>query len=254
MTTLTVLGSAGGAPTRTNPASGYLVESGSAGFWLDAGTGTFMELARHTDPGTLSGVVLSHIHVDHCTDVFGLYGYLAFGPSGIVPVPVFAPTGAADHLSAFARAGEEHVFHTVLDLVDSEPGSEVTISDVSIRFGRAVHPVPALVTRFDTPGGSLVYSGDTGPGSDLADLAVGADVLLCEATIAGERSGETYPYHLTAGEAGRIAAEADVSSLIITHLASGADADRALGDAATEFRGPINLAVPGRTFTIGGTT
>lgn len=254
MTTLTVLGSAGGTPTRTNPASGYLVESGDAGFWLDAGTGTFMELARHTDPGALSGVVLSHIHVDHCTDVFGLYGYLAFGPSGIVPVPVFAPTGAAVHLSAFARAGEEHVFHTVLDLVDVEPGFEVTIGDVSITFGRAVHPVPALVTRFDTPSGSLVYSGDTGPGSDLVELASGTDVLLCEATIAGERSTQSYPYHLTAGEAGRIAAEADVSSLIITHLASGVDADQALYEAATGFRGPINLARPGSTFTIGGTT
>jgi len=254
MTTLTVLGSAGGTPTRTNPASGYLVESSDAGLWLDAGTGTFMELARHTDPGTLSGVVLSHIHVDHCTDVFGLYGYLAYGPSGIVPVPVFAPTGAAEHLSAFARAGEEHAFHRVLDLVDVEPGFEVTIGDVSISFGRAVHPVPALVTRFDTPGGSLVYSGDTGPGSDLIELASGADVLLCEATIAGERSAHTYPYHLTAGEAGRIATEAAVSSLVITHLASGVDADRALDEAATEFRGPINLAAPGSTFTIGGAT
>mgnify|MGYP001813744369 FL=1 len=114
--------------------------------------------------------------------------------------------------------------------------------------------MPALVTRFDTPGGSLVYSGDTGPGSDLADLAEGADVLLCEATIAGERSGETYPYHLTAGEAGRIAAEADVSSLVITHLASGVDGNQALDEAATEFRGPINLAAPGSTFTIGGAT
>jgi len=254
MTTLTVLGSAGGAPTRTNPASGYLVESGGAAFWVDAGTGTFMELARHTDPGTLSGVVLSHIHVDHCTDVFGLYGYLAFGPSGIVPVPVFGPAGAAEHLSAFARAGEEHVFHTVLDLVDVEPGCEVTIGDVSIRFGRAVHPVPALVTRLDAPGGSLVYSGDTGPASDLVEFAKGADVLLCEATIAGERSAQTYPYHLTAGEAGRIAAEAGVSTLIITHLASGIDTDRALEEAAAAFRGPINLAAPGSTFTIGGTT
>ena len=105
MTTLTVLGSAGGAPTRTNPASGYLVESEGTAIWLDAGTGTFMELARHTDPGTLAAVVLSHIHVDHCSDVFGLYGYLAFGPSGLVPVPVFGPVGASEHLSAFARAG-----------------------------------------------------------------------------------------------------------------------------------------------------
>jgi ribonuclease BN (tRNA processing enzyme) len=252
MTTLTVLGSAGGAPTRTNPASGYLVESGDAAIWLDAGTGTFMELARHTDPGTLAAVVLSHIHVDHCSDVFGLYGYLAFGPSGVVPVPVFGPVGASEHLSAFARAGEEHVFHSVFDLVDVVAGSAVAIGDVSIRFGRAVHPVPALVTRFDTPGGSLVYSGDTGPGSDLVELSTGADMLLCEASITGERSAQTYPYHLTAGEAGRVAAEAGVSQLIVTHLASGVDADRALEEAAVEFRGKISLAAPGVTFTIGG--
>jgi len=252
MTTLTVLGSAGGAPTRTNPASGYLVESGDAAIWLDAGTGTFMELARHTDPGALAAVVLSHIHVDHCSDVFGLYGYLAFGPSGIVPVPVFGPIGASEHLSAFARAGEEHVFHSVLDLVDVVAGSAVAIGDVSIRFGRAVHPVPAVVTRFDTPHGSIVYSGDTGPGSDLAELAKGVDVLLCEATIAGERSAQTYPYHLTAGEAGRVAAEAGVSQLIVTHLASGVDSDRALEEASKEFHGPISLAAPGFTFTIGG--
>ena len=252
MTTLTVLGSAGGAPTRTNPASGYLAESDETAIWLDAGTGTFMELARHIDPGTLDAVVLCHIHVDHCTDVFGLYGYLAFGPSGIVPVPVFGPAGAAEHLGAFARAGEEHVFHTVLDLVDVEAGSDVRVGDVLIRFGRAVHPVPAVVTRLDTSGGSLVYSGDTGPGSDLVDLAQSADVLLCEASIAGERSAQTYPYHLTAGEAGRIAAEAGVSTLILTHLASGIDADRALEEAAAEFHGKISLAVPGSTFTIGG--
>lgn len=254
MTTLTVLGSAGGAPTRTNPASGYLLESGDTAIWIDAGTGTFMELARHIDPGTLSGVVLSHIHVDHCADVFGLYGYLAFGPSGIVPVPVFGPSGTAEHLSAFARAGEEHVFHTVLDLVDVEEGSEIAIGDVTIRFGRAVHPVPALVTRFDTPGGSLVYSGDTGPGSEVASLAGGADVLLCEASIVGVRSDQTYPYHLTAAEAGRIAAEAGMPRLIITHLASGVEPDLALEEAAVEFHGSLGLALPGTTFTIGGHT
>ena len=104
MSTLTILGSAGGSPTRTNPASGYLLESGATSIWIDAGTGAFMELARHTDPGALNAVTLSHIHVDHCSDIFGLYGYLAFGPSGVVPVPVFLPQGASEHLAAFARA------------------------------------------------------------------------------------------------------------------------------------------------------
>jgi ribonuclease BN (tRNA processing enzyme) len=254
MTSLTILGSAGGAPTRTNPASGYLVRSGSSSYWLDAGTGTFMELARHVDPGLLTAVVLSHIHVDHSSDLYGLYGYLAFGASGIVPVSVLVPTGAAAHLASFARAGDEHVFHSVLDLAEVAPGSSVSIGDATIRFGNAVHPVPAVVTRIDTPDGSIAYSGDTGPGSDLAQLAAEADLLLCEATIPGVREGQTYPYHLTAAEAGRIASEAGVSSLVITHLAYGADPDRAVSEAAAEFDGEIRLAAPGTTFTIGETT
>jgi ribonuclease BN (tRNA processing enzyme) len=219
--------------------------------WLDAGTGTFMELAGLVDPGTIDGVIISHIHVDHCTDLFGLYGYLGFGPSGTIPVPVLVPRGAAEHLAAFARAGEEHVFHTVFDLVEVDAGSTVKIDDVEIRFGDAVHPVPALVTRFNTPDGSLVYSGDTGPGSDLLELASGADVLLCEATIAGERDEGTYAYHLTAFEAGRIATDAEVRTLVITHLAAGVEPDRALHEAADGFQGDLVLALPGTTITIG---
>ena len=207
-----------------------------------------MELARYTDPGTLDAVVLSHIHVDHCSDIFGLYGYLAFGPSGIVPVPVWLPPGAADHLSAFARAGEEHVFHSVLDLTEVDGGSEMLVGDISIRFGRAVHPVPALVTRFDTPEGSIVYSGDTGPDSDLGSLATGADVVLCEATLAGERDEHTYPYHLTAGEAGEIATEAGVSTLILTHFAADANLEQLRAEAAAAT---INPAAPGFRFIIG---
>jgi len=251
MTALTVLGSSGGSPTRTNPASGYLVQTADTSIWVDAGTGTFMELARLIDPGTLDAVVLSHIHVDHCSDVFGLYGYLAYGPSGVVPVPVFVPPGAAAHLAAFARAGEEHMFHTVLDVIEVDGGSEAVVGDLSIRFGRAVHPVPALVTRFDTPQGSIVYSGDTGPGSDLADLAAGARVLLCEATIAGERDEHTYPYHLTAGEAGRIATEAGVSTLILTHFAAGVAPEQLRAEAVAAFNGAINPALPGARFIIG---
>jgi len=251
MTTLTVLGSSGGTPTRTNPASGYLLETDGMSFWVDAGTGTFMELAKHIDPGTLEGVVISHTHSDHCTDIFGLYGYLAFGPSGSVPVPVLVPPGASEHLSAFARAAEEHVFHTVLDLVEVEAGSTVKIDDgLSIRFGQAVHPVPALVTRFDTPAGSVVYSGDTGPGSDLPNLAHGADILLCEATIPGERDDQTYPYHLTAFEAGRLASEAGVGALVLTHLASGVDPERAIEEAGDGFDGELVLAMPGTKITI----
>lgn len=251
MTTLTVLGSSGGSPTRTNPASGYLVGSGDTTLWMDAGTGTFMALAAHTDPGTLSGVVLSHMHVDHCADLFGLYGYLAYGPSGVVPIPVYVPEGAAEHLAAFAGAGAEHVFRVVLDIVEVAAGDEVVVGELRLRFGDANHSVPGLVTRVESTDGVMAYSGDTGPGSDLEKIGRSADLLLCEASIAGSRNDQTYTYHLTAGEAGSIAHAAGAGRLVVTHFATGVVPETAIAEAAAEFTGRVGAAQPGDMFTIG---
>lgn len=247
---LHVLGSSGGSPTRENPASGYLVEAGATRIWLDCGTGTFMELARRTDPGKLTAVVVSHVHVDHCADLFGLYGYLAFGPSGDVPVRVFVPPGAHEHLSSFARATEEHVFNMVLDFVTVAGGDEAEIGDVRLTFADAVHPVPSIITRVAYDETVLVYSGDTGPTPALARLAAGADALLCEATLEGDRTDQTYPYHLTASEAGIAAVEAGVGELFVTHLGSTVAPGAARAAAAARFGGPVTYAAPGETFDI----
>lgn len=249
---LTVLGSTAGTPSRTNPASGYLVEHGETSIWMDAGTGTFMELARHVDPGTLDAVLLSHTHVNHCSDLYGLYGYLAYGPSGDVPIKVFAPEGGPDHLASFARATAEHTFNSVLDFDEVFPGDVISVGDVNVRFGDAIHPVPALVTRLDAGGATLVYSGDTGPGSDLAEMAEGADVLLCEASIAGIRDERSYPFHLTAGEAGEVAERAGVGQLILTHIGALMDPQVSVGEASAVFSGDVRYAEQGLTLEIEG--
>ncbi len=247
---LTVLGSTAGAPSRTNPASGYLLEHDGTSIWVDAGTGTFMELARRVDPGTLDAVVLSHTHVDHCTDVFGLYGYLAFGPSGDVPVEVYGPQGTAAQLASFAGATAEHVFNVVLDIRDVAPGDTVTVGAFEVRFGRAVHPVPALVTRFEAAGATLVYSGDTGPGGDLEEMARGADALLCEASIAGVRDERTYEYHLTATEAGELAERAGVGTLIVTHVGAMIDPADQVAAAVGVFSGEVTYAAHGTVLDV----
>ncbi len=249
---LTVLGSTAGAPSRSNPASGYLIEHAGISIWMDAGTGTFMELAERVDPGTLDAVVISHTHADHCSDLFGLYGYLAFGPSGDVPVKVFVPHGSAEHLEAFARATDEHIFNVVLDIEEVLPGETVTVGGVGINFGEAVHPVPALVTRVEADGVSLVYSGDTGPGGDLIEMATGANVLLCEASIGGIRDERTYPYHLTAIEAGEAAAWGGVDRLILTHIGALMEPQQSLDEAAGAFPGSVAYAAQGTVFEIEG--
>ncbi len=246
---LTVLGSNAGGPGRTNPASGYLVEADGAHVWMDAGPGTLMKLAALTDPGALDAVVISHTHVDHCTDLLGLFAYLAYGPGGAAPIDVHAPVGTRDHLAAFARAGAGHVFDDVLVFHEHEPGASAVVGPFAASFGAAVHPVPALVTRLEHDGTALVYSGDTGPGSDLEDLAARTHTLICEASIQGDRSPDTYPHHLTAYEAGAIADAAGVSRLVVTHVPAGLDPAASVAEARERFDGPVRYASPDTTFT-----
>lgn len=247
---LTVLGSSAGTPTRTNPASGYLLEHDGSTMWIDAGTGTFMQLAERVDPGQLDAVVISHVHVDHASDLFGLYGYLAYGPSGRVPIPVFVTEGATELFGNFAGATGEHVFHHVLDFREVGRGDTAEAGVFALRFGASKHAVANNITRVTAGGRTLAYTGDAGPSEDLAEMADGVDLFLCEATLVGERDAQTYPFHLTAFEAGEIAALASVGHLVLTHISHTVDPTQSIAEAAERFDGLISYAAPGTEFNL----
>jgi ribonuclease Z len=98
-------------------------------------------------------------------------------------------------------------------------GETVTLPD-----GRTIPP--QQVVGPSRPGRKVVVSGDTRPCDTLRDAARGADLLVHEATFGDEemeRALETS--HSTAREAGRIAREAAVKRLILTHVSSRYDLD-----------------------------
>jgi ribonuclease BN (tRNA processing enzyme) len=142
------------------------------------------------------------------------------------------------------------VFNDVLDFREVAASDTAQVGPLSLSFGTSVHSVTANVTRIEAGDSVLVYSGDAGPGGDLQEMATGADLLLCESSLAGIRDAETYRYHLTASETGEIASWAGVGHLVLTHIPYTIDPEQAMDEASAHFSGPVSYAAPGTVFEI----
>jgi ribonuclease BN (tRNA processing enzyme) len=241
---LHVLGASGTYPAAGAPGSGYLVRSARGAVWCDAGPGTFAALAAVLPPEAVDALVLSHVHPDHCSDLFALVHYLSYGPpAGGATVDVYVPDGAVERFAAFLGADPDHAMFRVLRFHEAAPGTGVDVADLRIEFAAARHSVPAIFTRFSCEGRTLVYSGDTGPSPILDEFAAGADVLLAEATLGPD--DPPWVFHLSASQAGEIAARAGVGRLVLTHLRPTLDPGVAASLAAAAFGADPIVATPG---------
>jgi len=107
---------------------------------------------------------------------------------------------------------------------------------VTLANGRTLGP--ADLVGPPRPGRTLVYSGDTRPHLSVVEASRGADLLVHEATFGGdemERARETG--HSTAAEAARVALDAGVRRLVLTHISSryNRDAVELLAEARAVF-------------------
>jgi ribonuclease Z len=107
--------------------------------------------------------------------------------------------------------------------------------------GRTVTVDEVTVPR---PGQSFAYVLDTAWCDGALELAAGVDLLLCESTFLSTEEDLAERYgHLTARQAGRLAAEAGVRVLVLTHFSPRYGGEDAFADeAAEEFGGEIVLA------------
>ena len=98
------------------------------------------------------------------------------------------------------------------------------------------------------PGQRFAFIMDTRLCDAVFELADRADMLVCESTFANAEAGLARDYgHLTAGQAGQVAAQSGARLLVLTHFSqryeSGAtDVERLAGEAASAFGGEVVLA------------
>jgi ribonuclease Z len=138
-----------------------------------------------------------------------------------------------------------------VDVKDIGPGVVHTGKDWQVTAAPAEHAQPwldSLAYRIDSPGGSIVITGDTQPCRSVIDLARGADMLvsMCwDDQEAMDECGEATGSTGTTGAA-RMAQEAGVKTLVLSHMgpriSSHGPLENGLGDIRQVFDGRVIFA------------
>lgn len=243
--TVTAIGRWGAYPAAGEATSSFLVRSARSSVLLDCGSGVLAALQRHLPLERLDAVFLSHYHWDHAGDI----GCLQYA------VRILTDLGKRrEPLTIYGLPGTE-AFERLAYLAYSagrpiDPAAETAYGGLTFRFAANTHPDPAVSMRIETGAGALAYITDTAFTEALPDLARGAALLICESSLYDEYRGRV-PGHLAAGEAGRIAAAAGAGRLVLTHLPHWGEHERLREQAARAFGGPVELARPGQSWSLG---
>jgi ribonuclease BN (tRNA processing enzyme) len=246
---LILLGTAGGPtpkPNRAAPAQVIVVDNAS--YVIDCGNGVARQMIlAKLKLGSIRSVYLTHHHSDHNAD-YGNLLLLAWATDLAKRVDTYGPPPLVDMTRLFLELNDYDIRTRIADegrppLKELIAPHEITadgivMQDENVKVTAALieHPPvsPAFAYRFDCPDRSIVISGDTRPSQNLVKLAQGADVLVHEVMhlpsldklIATEPNAKTLREHLLAShttteQVGRIATEAGVKTLVLSHFVPG---------------------------------
>ena len=251
-TRLILLGTKGGPRVdgegRKNPST-LLIINGIPHI-VDCGYGTSSQLVAAGVPlNQLRYIFITHHHSDHTLE----YGPLVYNGwvAGLASrVDAYGPPGLRQMTRDFFNYMKSDIDARIEDegrsdlrrLVEAhdfpEPGLVLETDDVQVRASLVRHPPiePAYAYRFDAADRSVVVSGDTAYAPELARFARGADVLVhevmylpgLESLLARVPNAATLREHLLAShtvaeDVGKIAADAGVGTLVLSHFVPGDD-------------------------------
>jgi len=247
-----VLGFAGAAPLQ-GACPGYLVGDGATSVLLDCGPGTLERLWRRGLLDRVDAIVISHMHADHIADLLFFAGDFARSLLSRPPL-LYVPRGEGPEMLErlhllFARdARSPNRFAQTFELREYDASSRLQIAELSFAFAATEHRQPCLAARVSDADTVVVYGADSAWSPKLAELAAGADLLILEATHLEDERAASAQGHLTASQAGRLAAAAGAGRLLLTHTLAGVDRAALIERARSTFSGPVDVASEGYAF------
>ena len=252
-------------------ASNLMIHNGAA-YLLDCGLGVTSQYARTGIPfSALRSIFITHHHPDHNIEygplliigwIWGMRQSIrAYGPPPLVQITEDYFRSAKATIDFWAE--DFHLSPLQMIEVREVPNSGPVVQNDNVKVTSVLvrHPPvqPALGYRFDFPDRSIAFSGDTTALEAVAQMAKGSDVLVHEAMdfpameifvrrqIAAGAAGTLEDVmthmradHTPAEDAGRIAQEAGVKTLVLSHIGPPSVSDASWQAAAGKyFKGEI---------------
>jgi len=251
-TRVILLGTKGGPRVgesgRSNPSTLILIND--IPYVVDCGYGTSRQLlAAGVSLNKLRYIFITHHHSDHNLE-YGALFYNAWITGLPIQVDAYGPSGLRKMTQDFFNYMKFDIETRIVDegrpdprkllfVHDfTKPGVVMQNDDVKVSSCLVRHPPikQAYAYRFDAKDRSVVISGDTAYVPELADFAKGADVLVhevmylpgVEALIKRLPNASRLRAHLQAAhtlpeDVGKIAAQAGVNTLVLSHFVPGDD-------------------------------
>ena len=252
-TRVILLGTKGGPRVgeagRSNPSTLLLIND--VPYVVDCGYGVSRQLINAgVALNRLRYIFITHHHSDHNLE-YGPLLYNAWITGLPAQVNAYGPPGLKNMTQDFFNYLKFDIETRIVDEGRPDPRKQIVATefdkagvvlsndDVKVTSFRVNHPpiAQAYAYRFDARDRSVVISGDTAYVAQLADFAKGVDVLVhevmylpgVEALVKRLPNASRLREHLMAAhtlpeDVGKIAAKAEVKTLVLSHFVPGDDA------------------------------
>lgn len=189
---------------------------------VDIGSGCLQKLAGCGMSFTnIEGVILSHFHVDHTSELPLLLFASNYSPgfTRSAPLTIMGPRGLRTFMEHMERLYPwVRPKHYEIEMVEGTAPEMTILDGLRVTSCQAEHgDGNALSVRLDGTSGSVTFSGDTGYSRELIRLGRDTDILFIECSFAGGGELEVKG-HLTPHLAARIASECNARKVVLTHL------------------------------------
>ena len=246
---ITVVGTGTVVPRPERRQSCVVVETdGGEMLVFDLGAGAVRGMvAAGLDPFATDRIFFTHFHPDHTLDAANLLFAMNYGTDRprTRPLPVAGPEPFGSFWASIMAvwgewmAGGYPIHTTELPHTCDSP---LELDGCRITWAPAAHRPESIAYRLDGEGGSFVYTGDTEYSPSVVELARGADTLLIECSMPDDAP---VPGHLTPTGVARMAREAGVGRVVLTHLYPAVDDGQLPAEVERGFDGEVLVAHDG---------